>query len=104
MLVQLIAPFAPHVAEELWQQLGHEGLVQQTLWPDWDDSLIIDETITVIVQVNGKLRAKLEVARDAAKEIIEQQALANDNVQAFTEGKEPKKIIYVPGKLLNVVV
>ena len=103
-LAQLISPFAPHVAEELWQQLGHEGLIQETMWPQWDDAYLVSDTITVIVQVNGKLRAKLEVASDATKETIEQQALANDHVQTFVGGKEPKKIIYIPGKLVNIVV
>lgn len=104
VLVQLVAPFAPHMAEELWQQLGHDDLIQRTMWPGWDDDLIQDDTMTIIVQVNGKLRAKLEVAKDIAAEDIQQQALANDHVQTFVEGKEPKKIIYVPGKLVNIVV
>lgn len=103
-LTQLIAPFAPHVAEELWQQLGHEGLVQDTMWPAWDDALIVSDTVTIIVQVNGKLRAKLEVAKDLGKDDIEQLALANEHVQTFVDGKEPNKIIYVPGKLVNIVV
>ena len=104
VLTQLVAPFAPHMAEELWQQLGHEGLVQDTLWPGWDDALIVEDVLTIIVQVNGKLRAKLEVTKDTAREEIEQLALANENVRAFTEGKELGKVIYVPGKLVNIVV
>ena len=103
-LVALVAPFAPHMAEELWQQLGRSETIHRDSWPQWDDAYLVSDTITVIVQVNGKLRAKLEVAADATKETIEQQALANDHVQTFTEGKEPKKIIYVPGKLVNIVV
>lgn len=103
-LVQLLAPFAPHVAEELWQQLGHEGLVQETMWPSWDDALIVDDTMTVIVQVNGKLRARLEVTTGTTKDEIEKLALADEHVQTFVDGKEPAKIIYVPGKLLNIVV
>lgn len=103
-LVALVAPFAPHMAEELWQQLGRSETIHRDSWPQWDDAYLVSDTITVIVQVNGKLRAKLEVAADATKEAIEQQALANDHVQTFTESKEPKKIIYVPGKLVNIVV
>lgn len=103
-LVALVAPFAPHMAEELWQQLGRDETIHRDSWPQWDDAYLVSDTITVIVQVNGKLRAKLEVAADAAKEDIERQALANDHVQTFTEGKEPKKIIYIPGKLVNIVV
>ena len=103
-LVALVAPFAPHMAEELWQQLGRSETIHRDSWPQWDDTYLVSDIITVIVQVNGKLRAKLEVAADTAKEDIEQQALANDHVQTFTEGKEPKKIIYIPGKLVNIVV
>lgn len=103
-LVQLLAPMAPHVAEELWQQLGHEGLIQETMWPAWDDALIIEETMIIIVQVNGKLRARLEVARDTTREDIEKLALADEHVQTFVEGKDPAKIIYVPGKLVNIVI
>lgn len=103
-LVALVAPFAPHMAEELWQLLGRSETIHRDSWPQWDDVYLVSDTITVIVQVNGKLRAKLEVAADATKEVIEQQALANDHVQTFIEGKEPKKIIYVPGKLVNIVV
>ncbi len=103
-LVQLLAPLAPHMADELWQQLGNDDLVQRAPWPDWDDKLIIDETITVVVQVNGKLRAKLDVAKDTSEDDIKQMALANKNVQVFTGNKEPAKVIYVPGRLVNIVV
>ena len=103
-LVQMIAPFAPHVAEELWQQLGHSGLVHETQWPAWDDTLIVEDTMTIIVQVNGKLRAKLDVPVDTSKDEIEKLGLANEHVQTFVAGKEPVKIIYVPGKILNIVV
>ena len=103
-LVQLLAPFAPHVAEELWQQLGHEGLVHETMWPAWDDAMIVEDTMTVIVQVNGKLRARLEVPQGTGKDEIEKLALADEHVQTFVEGKELAKIIYVPGKLLSIVV
>jgi leucyl-tRNA synthetase len=104
VLAQLVSPFAPHMAEELWQQLGHEGLIQQTMWPSWDDTQIIEDVITVVVQVNGKLRGKLEVPREVPQAEIEKRAFENENVQAFVEGKQPKKIIYIPGKLLNIVV
>ena len=103
-LTQCLAPLAPHMAEELWTGFGHDQLIQDTAWPQWDDALIVDETITIVVQVNGKLRAKLEIGKDASKEEIESHALAEDNVKAFTEGREPAKIIYVPHKLVNIVV
>jgi leucyl-tRNA synthetase len=103
-LVQLIAPLAPHMSEELNKELGSEMLVQNTPWPIWDDSLIIDETITVIVQVNGKLRAKLSIAKDADEDEVKKLALAEENVQAFVGNKKPTKVIYVPGRLVNIVI
>jgi leucyl-tRNA synthetase len=103
-LVQLISPFAPHMSEELNKELGSEILVQNTPWPVWDNSLIIDETITIIVQVNGKLRAKLSVAKDASEDEVKALALAEDNVQTFVGNKKPTKVIYVPGRLVNIVV
>jgi leucyl-tRNA synthetase len=103
-LIQLIEPFAPHMADELWQQLGNENLVQQASWPVWDDSLIVDETMTIVVQVNGKLRAKLDVATNASEDDIKQLALASDNVKLYLNNKKPTKIIYVYGRLVNIVV
>ncbi len=104
VLAQLIAPFAPHLSEELNQELGGEQLIQNMLWPVWDDALIVDETMTIIVQVNGKLRAKLDVAKDTDEDAIKSQALAEENVQAFVGDKKPAKVIYVPGRLVNIVV
>ena len=102
-LVQLLAPLAPHIAEELWQELGHSGLIHETMWPAWDDALIVDETMTIIVQVNGKLRAKLEFAKDAAEDDVKQVALSNENVIKFLENKQPTKVIYITGRLVNIV-
>lgn len=102
-LVQLIAPFAPHMADELWQQLGHSDLVQIAAWPVWDDALIADETMTIAVQVNGKLRGEISIATDANEDDIKAAALAHENVAKFID-KEPTKVIYVPGKLVSVVV
>lgn len=103
-IVALIAPFAPYVSEELWHQLGHNTSVHHDSWPQWDDKYLVTDTVTIIVQVNGKLRAKLQVAKDSTREEIEKVALENENVHAFTSGKQPKKIIYVAGKLVNLVV
>lgn len=102
-LVQMVAPFAPHMAEELWQQLGHDTLIHKTMWPQWDDTLTQESTMTIIVQVNGKLRAKLDVAADISDEDIKKLALENENVGKFIVG-EPKKVIYVPKKLVSIVV
>ncbi len=103
-LVQLISPFAPHMSEELNKELGSDILVQNTPWPVWDDSLIVDETITIIVQVNGKLRAKLTVAKDITEDEVKSLALAEENVKAFVGNEKPTKVIYVPGRLVNIVV
>lgn len=103
-LVQLMAPMAPHMAEELWQQLGREGFVHETMWPVWDDTLIIEDTMMIIVQVNGKLRAKLELAKDTSEEDIKARALTADNVEKFIGDKEPLKVIYIPGRLVNIVI
>lgn len=103
-MAQLIAPLAPHLGEELNQQLGASNLIQAASWPTWDNSLIIDETITIIVQVNGKLRAKLEVAKDTSETKIKQLALSNEHVIGFVGNKKPTKLIYIPGRLLNIVV
>lgn len=103
-LVQLIAPFAPHMSDELWQQLGGEKLVQNTLWPTWDDSLISESKAIVVVQVNGKLRAKLEVNKDISEEEVTKLALENSNVKTFVGNKKPAKVIFVPGRLINIVI
>lgn len=102
-LAQLLAPFAPHISEELWQQLGGEGLVQHNAWPQWDAALIVEETMSIAVQVNGKLRGEVIVARDADPESVKTAALAHENVARFVTS-EPKKVIYVPGRLVSVVV
>ena len=103
-LIQLLAPFAPHMSAELWQQLGEGTMIDTAAWPVWDDALTVAETITVVVQVNGKLRAKLEVAKESTQEEVEALALADANVQTFVGDKKPTKVIYVPGRLLNLVV
>lgn len=102
-LVAGIAPFAPHVADELWQQLGNETSVQRDSWPAWDEALTIDDTITVAVQVNGKVRAELQVAKDLDKAGLEAAALSNERIVALLAGAEPARVIVVPGRLVNIV-
>ncbi|HEU4914594.1 MAG TPA: leucine--tRNA ligase [Candidatus Saccharimonadales bacterium] len=102
-LVQLLAPFAPHISEELWEQLGKEGSVHQSTWPAYDDQYLVSDTMTIVVQVNGKLRAQLEMPSDASKEQILEAARADEKVAGYVTG-EPKKSVYVPGKLVNFVV
>ena len=103
-LVALVAPFAPHISEELWHQLGHDTSVHRDSWPQWDDKYLVSDTITVVVQVNGKLRATLELAADTPEEDIKKAALEAENVVKFLDGNDPKKVIYIPGKLVNIVV
>ncbi len=100
----LLVPMTPHVAAELWQRLGHSDSVLDVPWPGWDDALAADEVVTVIVQVNGKLRDRLEVAPDAARDDVLSQARAAHNTGRFLAGKQVVKEVYVPGKLVNFVV
>lgn len=103
-LVAVIAPFAPHSADELWHDLGRETSIQRESWPKWKDSYLVGDTMTIIVQVNGKLRAKLELAADASEDDIKAAALADENVQKFVGETAPAKVIYIPGRLVNIVV
>ena len=103
-LVQLMGPFAPHVAEELWRDLGHEDSVHIGHWPELDEQYLVEDTMKLAVQVNGKVRAEIEVAADAEEDAIKEEALCQENVQAHLDGKEPKKVIYVKNRLVSVVV
>ncbi len=103
-LVQLLAPLAPHVSAELWQQLGRDSVLDTESWPTWDEALLVSDTMTIVVQVNGKLRAELEIAADASADDVKARALAQENVQKFVGDVEPAKVIYVPGRLVNIVV
>jgi len=101
--VRLLAPLAPHIAEELWQRLGHAESIAHAPWPETDDALLEEDTTTLVVQVNGKKRDEIEVPSDAAEDAIREAALASDNVQKHLEGREPRKVIVVPGRLVNIV-
>jgi leucyl-tRNA synthetase len=103
-LVLLLAPFAPHMAEELWQRLGHPESLAYQPWPPYDPARILAETVTVAVQVNGRLRATLELPRGSAQQAAQEAALADERVKRFVDGAQIKKAIYVPDKLLNLVV
>ncbi|WP_342150436.1 leucine--tRNA ligase [Methylorubrum sp. SB2] len=104
ILVQLIAPMMPHLAEESWQVLGGQGLVAEAPWPEADAALLVEDEITLPVQINGKKRADVTVPRDAAKAAVEAATLALDAVQKVLEGRSPKKVIVVPGRIVNLVV
>ena len=102
-VVILISPIAPHISQQLWQELGNSDLVIDAAWPGVDESALIKTSIEIVVQVGGKVRAKLQVAADADKDSIEKMALADTNVQKFIDGKTIRKVIVVPGKLVNIV-
>ena len=102
-LVKLAQPFAPHLAAELWQQLGHDSQLDFEPWPTWSEAKIITDDMTIIVQVNGKLRAQLVLPRDTLEEEIKASALIAENVVRHLDGKTPTKVIYVPGRLVSIV-
>jgi leucyl-tRNA synthetase len=104
IFVQLLAPMMPHLAEECWEALGQSGLVTDAAWPAVERSLLVEDTVTLPVQVNGKKRADVTVARDADQATIEAAVLSLDGVQKAMEGKSARKIIVVPQRIVNVVV
>ncbi|HZA25218.1 MAG TPA: class I tRNA ligase family protein, partial [Dehalococcoidia bacterium] len=100
----VLAPIAPHISEELWERTGHQYSIHQQSFPQWDDSLAAEETVTLVVQVNGKVRDRIQVPVDIAEKDAQELALSSPKVQALTQGKTINKAIYVPGRLVNVVV
>jgi len=104
LLITILSPFAPHLAEELWQKLGNEQSIFLQKWPVADEKYLKDEEIEMVIQVNGKIRERLMVATDVTEDEIKETALENEKVKKFIEGKEIKKIIFVPEKLINIVV
>ncbi|WP_299664322.1 leucine--tRNA ligase [uncultured Ruegeria sp.] len=103
-LAQLMSPMTPHLSEELWQMLGGEGLVATAPWPVADEVMLVDETVTLPIQINGKRRAEISVAKDLDKAEVEKIALSTEAVQKALDGAAPKKVIVVPGRIVNVVV
>ncbi len=102
-LILIVSPFAPHLAEELWRRAGRKESTLAEAWPTWDEAKIASDTVTVVVQVNGKVRDRIEVAAAAAEEAVKAAALGSEKVRAALGGKEPRKVIMVPGKLVNIV-
>ncbi|MBD5420953.1 MAG: leucine--tRNA ligase [Bacteroides sp.] len=101
---RLIAPFAPHIAEEFWHQLGHEGSVADSEWPAWDEEALKEDTVKYPVQFNGKMRFNIEVPAGSDKAAVEAAALADPAAEKWLEGKTPKKVIVVPGRIVNIVI
>ena len=102
--VELLSPIVPHIAHQLWQDLGHENELLDSAWPTLDESALARTSIEIVVQVNGKLRSRIQVAADADRDLIQQLALADENVRRFTQQTTIRKVIVVPGKLVNIVV
>ena len=101
--VLLLSPIIPHAAHSLWQALGHDGAVIDAAWPTVDETALVKDSLELVVQVNGKVRAKLNVPANADKEAVQALAMDEPNVQKFIEGNTVRKVIVVPGKLVNIV-
>ncbi|MDH3416493.1 MAG: class I tRNA ligase family protein, partial [Gammaproteobacteria bacterium] len=103
-VVLLLSPIVPHISHALWAALGHETALIDVPWPSVDETALAEDLIEVVVQVNGKLRGRISVAVDADKDTLAAAAMADENVQRFIDGKEIRKTIVVPGRLVNIVV
>ena len=103
-LMLLLSPFAPHLCEELWQRTGHNTLISLGPWPDFDPELAKEETVTIVVQVNGKVRDKFDVERGLPEDRVQQTALDLERIRNILGEKEPRKVIYIENKLINIVV
>jgi leucyl-tRNA synthetase len=101
--ILLLAPFVPHIAEELWTRTGEPYSVHQQSWPEWSEALIVEKTATLVVQVDGKVRARIEVPADIDEKVAKDTALADENIQRHIGGKEIHTAVYVPGPLVNIV-
>ncbi|MES2504274.1 MAG: leucine--tRNA ligase [Myxococcota bacterium] len=102
--IRILAPYAPHICEEIWEQMREAGFVSASVWPKFDPALCEDDEITIAVQINGKRRDEIRVAKGTAKEVLEKMALASEQVQLFLNGATPKKIVAVPDRIVNIVV
>jgi leucyl-tRNA synthetase len=103
-MVLMVAPFAPHLAEEAWERLGHDRSIFEARWPEWDEALTVEDTVELAVQVNGKTRGKVTVRRDATEDEVVKAATAAPSIRKFLDGKTVKKVILVPNRLLNLVL
>lgn len=104
LYIELLAPFVPHMAEELWVATGETGTIHKTKWPEFDASILKSTTIALPIQVNGKHRADISVSKDITETELKPLVLAHENVQKYLEGNEPKKFIYIPGRIVNIVI
>ncbi|MFT5506373.1 MAG: leucyl-tRNA synthetase, partial [Gammaproteobacteria bacterium] len=103
-MILMLAPIVPHICHQLWRNLGYKGLLLDAPWPKIDESALVQDTLELVVQVNGKLRGKIQIAANASQQDCQLLALQNEQVIRFLDGKDPKKVIVVPGRLINIVV
>lgn len=102
--VQLLSPLAPHIAEELWQRLGHSGSITYVSWPSYDEALTVEAEVEIVIQVNGKIADRIRIAADADEAAMQEKAMSLPNVQDAIAGKTVRKVIAVKGRLVNIVV
>ena len=103
-MLRLLSPICPHITHVLWRELDYGDDILAAAWPEPQDEALVQDEIELVLQVNGKLRGQMRVAKDAERATIEQLALANDQVQKFVAGQTVKKVVVVPGRLVNIVV
>ncbi len=103
-LLILLAPFAPHIAEELWHAIGEETTIVAAQWPEYDEKLLVEDSFKYPVSFNGKTRFTIELPREASQDEIRKAVLSADEAQKWLEGKTPKKVIIVPGRIINIVL
>ena len=103
-IITILAPFTPHMGEELWEMIGKEGSIFDISWPEYDEKALVKDEVEIVVQVNGKVRAKLSIDANMSKEDMEKTALENEKVKAAIDGKNVVKVVAVPKKLVNIVV
>jgi leucyl-tRNA synthetase len=104
VMAQLMSPMVPHLAEEIWSMLGGEGMVAVAPWPKADPAMLVEDSVTLPIQVNGKRRSEITVPKDMPKEEVEKLVLAEEHVARALNGAPPKKLIVVPGRIVNVVI
>ena len=103
-LIIMLAPFVPHITAEMWEHLGYEDSVHEQLWPEYDEEALVKDTVEIVVQINGKIKERLNIAGDMSKEEMTALVVENEKIKELTEGKNVIKVIAVPGKLINIVV
>jgi leucyl-tRNA synthetase len=104
ILIKLLSPMAPHIAHELWERTGHDSMLALEPWPEWDDELVAQDTVVMVVQVNGKVRDRIEVSADISAEEAERLALGRDRVQAWIDGAQVRNVVARPPNVVNFVV